>query len=342
VEKRFQVFVSSTQQGCTPEKKEVIEALLELDCLPCSNDYFTSPEGPQSALIQKMIDDADFFILIIGNDESPADGPWINKVMAEYEYAVSRDKPVTAFIYHNDTSQRASGIETNATDTKQFKKFKKELIDTMAILWSKVPELGALVSRLISQGRKYFPQAGWVRANMVHELVGRSKLSSNKYIRTRERDGELVSTLTEAPMEDLAEGDEQVEVYVETSGGPYNKPVVKSESFTVSWKTIAYHLLPKVMDPIRESTFRTNLNTIFRDIYLQINRGKSLPGNFKVLISNETFDAVKIQFHLLGFIRLYSTEIEKEEGVTTTKMVSLTERGRQKLIGLRAVRKTGI
>jgi hypothetical protein len=258
--------------------------------------------------------------------------------MAEYEYAVSRDKPTAEFIYH-DASLHASETGSKSHGMKQFKNFKQELIDTEAILWSKVSELGALVSRQISQGKKYYPQAGWVRANMVQELVHRSKIPSNKMLPALEMGGEQVSVLTEAPIEDLAEGDEKVEVHIETLGGPYDKIVVKSDSLTVSWKVIAFHVLPKLMEPIRESTLRTYLNTIFRDLYLQANKGKVMPENFKVLTSNETCDTIKIQFQLLGFIRLYSTEIPKEESVTTAKMVVLTEKGLQKLIGLRAAKK---
>ena len=38
--KRYQVFVSSTFKDLAEERMEVIKALLELDCIPCGMEYF--------------------------------------------------------------------------------------------------------------------------------------------------------------------------------------------------------------------------------------------------------------------------------------------------------------
>ncbi len=50
-EKRFQVFVSSTFQDLVEERREVIQALLELDCIPAGMELFPATNEDQWALI---------------------------------------------------------------------------------------------------------------------------------------------------------------------------------------------------------------------------------------------------------------------------------------------------
>lgn len=44
LEKRYQVFVSSTYKDLINERVEVIQALLELDCIPVGMEYFPAAD----------------------------------------------------------------------------------------------------------------------------------------------------------------------------------------------------------------------------------------------------------------------------------------------------------
>jgi hypothetical protein len=46
-EKRYQVFVSSTFQDLQEERQEVIQALLELDCIPSGMELFPAANEDQ-------------------------------------------------------------------------------------------------------------------------------------------------------------------------------------------------------------------------------------------------------------------------------------------------------
>lgn len=56
LEKRFQVFVSSTFADLQKERQEVIQALLELDCLPSGMELFPAADEDQWTLIKRVID----------------------------------------------------------------------------------------------------------------------------------------------------------------------------------------------------------------------------------------------------------------------------------------------
>src|ERR1700730_2626217 len=64
--KRYQVFVSSTYDDLREERSEVMRALLELDCIPSGMELFPAADEDQWTLIKEVIDDCDYYVVIIG------------------------------------------------------------------------------------------------------------------------------------------------------------------------------------------------------------------------------------------------------------------------------------
>ena len=57
MDKRYQVFVSSTYADLKEERSKVIQALMEMDCIPAGMELFPAADEEQWAFIQKVIDD---------------------------------------------------------------------------------------------------------------------------------------------------------------------------------------------------------------------------------------------------------------------------------------------
>ena len=66
MEKRYQVFVSSTYEDLREERQEVMHALLELDCIPSGMELFPAANEDQWTLIKKVIDECDYYLIISG------------------------------------------------------------------------------------------------------------------------------------------------------------------------------------------------------------------------------------------------------------------------------------
>ena len=66
MEKKYQVFVSSTYRDLATERQDVIQALLGLDCIPVGMELFPAADDDQWTLIKRLIDDCDYYILIVG------------------------------------------------------------------------------------------------------------------------------------------------------------------------------------------------------------------------------------------------------------------------------------
>jgi hypothetical protein len=63
---RYQVFVSSTYADLKDERRAVIQTLMGMDCIPAGMEIFPASDEEQFSFIRKIIDDCDYYLLIIG------------------------------------------------------------------------------------------------------------------------------------------------------------------------------------------------------------------------------------------------------------------------------------
>ncbi len=90
MDKRFQVFVSSTYADLKEERQHVIQALMEMDCIPAGMELFPAADEEQWKFIKKVIDDCDYYLLIIGGRYGSTTDDGISYTEREFDYAVER------------------------------------------------------------------------------------------------------------------------------------------------------------------------------------------------------------------------------------------------------------
>jgi len=66
MDKKYQVFVSSTFGDLRKERQAAIQALLRLGFIPAGMEFFTAVDEEQMVFIKKIIDDCDYYLLLIG------------------------------------------------------------------------------------------------------------------------------------------------------------------------------------------------------------------------------------------------------------------------------------
>src|SRR2546425_7807269 len=111
MEKKYQVFVSSTYQDLIDERQHVIHALLELDCIPSGMELFPAADEDQWTLIKSVIDDCDYYIVIVGGRYGTIGAQGISYTQMEYQYAIEKGKPVVAFLHKDPTSLASKLVE---------------------------------------------------------------------------------------------------------------------------------------------------------------------------------------------------------------------------------------
>ena len=167
MEKKYQIFISSTFKDLKTARLKVRDAILSMYHFPVGMEMFGALDEDQWEVIKRDIDASDYYVLIIGKmfgSEVPGEG--ISYTQKEYRYAVEQGIPVLAFLMKDDADVPKTYQETDKDRIDKLKAFRKE-VETGRVVsfWSNPDELaGQVISSLMRQiYRKQRP--GWIRAS---------------------------------------------------------------------------------------------------------------------------------------------------------------------------------
>ena len=197
-DKRYQVFVSSTYQDLQDERQEVMQALLELDCIPAGMELFPAANQDQWTLIKKVIDDCDYYIVISAGRYGSRGPDGIGYTEMEYRYALDIGKPVIGFLYRDLGALAAARSEATEDGKTSLLAFRDLIQKKVVRFWNSPIDLGSQVSRSLVKLIKNEPAIGWVRADRLpSEDATREILALRKRIEGLE--GELQRVRITAP-----------------------------------------------------------------------------------------------------------------------------------------------
>lgn len=167
MERKYQVFVSSTYQDLVEERKEVIQALLELDCIPVGMELFPAADDSQWEFIRKTIDESDYYIAIIGGRYGSLSEHGKSYTEQEYLYATETGKPVLAFLHGNPEQLPVSKVERDSDPSNKLESFRNLTKQRLVQFYTSPADLGTKVSRSLVSLIKRHPQSGWVRSENI-------------------------------------------------------------------------------------------------------------------------------------------------------------------------------
>jgi hypothetical protein len=327
---RHQVFVSSTFTDLKEERAEVIQALWELDCIPTGMEAFVASNESQWAVIKRVIDECDYYVLILGGRYGSVAPEGLSYTEKEYRYAKSIGLPVLAFV-HADPQKIAVGkSESEAGQRAKLEAFRAGVMAEHPIrAWSSAAELGGLVSRSLVRETKVTPRPGWIRNDGTSPIALLEQINK---LTQENADLRAAATIEDEPDEDLASGSDPV-----TLGGTWSVYVADEGMTTETW------------------TVKTNYDDIFRDLGPALineateRRCHELINGFGTLATSPTgqrgmspemytedVNEVMIQFRALGLIQ----PGVKKRGVNDRGSYwAITARGDAHLVRLLAKRK---
>ena len=352
MEKRYQVFISSTFEDLQPERQEVIQALLELDYIPSGMELFPAADEDQWSLIKSVIDDCDYYLLIVGGRYGSTNSDGISYTEMEYRYALDTGKPIIAFLHKNPEELPAKKYEKSAKGKKALAEFRSLVKEKMCQFWDSPSDLGSKVSRSAIKLIKQHPAVGWVRADQLL-----SSEASEEILNLRKENdalnAELEALRTSAPVgtEDLAQGDSEIEVSIAFRGiRPLStvtfdidapSTVWHRNAWKTTWNHLFYIVSPRMIDEAPEKQLRDAIGESFWESNEdQIRKAYFKSGKFyyKSLtdfsIITEDFQTVKVQLKALGLI----TKSARNRSVKDTDTYwTLTPYGETIMCRLRAV-----
>lgn len=187
MDKRYQVFVSSTYVDLTEERNEIMQALLELECMPAGMELFPAANDTQWEWIKKVIDESDYYIVVIGGRYGSISAKTgLSYTEMEYRYALDTNKPIIGFVHQDPDTLTANKTEQTDINKQKLKDFRELVQSKLCKFYTSPEDLGSKVSRSIIQLRKQYPAVGWVRANTLENFT-----SSNEYILLMKENEEL-------------------------------------------------------------------------------------------------------------------------------------------------------
>lgn len=167
-EKRYQVFVSSTFKDLQEERWEAVKALMMLDCIVAGMESFTAVDEEQFEYIKEIIDDCDYYLLILGGRYGSLAPDGIGYTEKEYEYARSKGIKVIALIHEKPEDLPAEKRETEAAQMARFSAFRERVrAGRLVSFWKEMTDIQKDVAFGMATAMKKFPAIGWVRANTV-------------------------------------------------------------------------------------------------------------------------------------------------------------------------------
>ena len=168
MDKRFQVFVSSTYADLKEERQKVIQTVMELDCIPAGMELFPAADEEQWKFIQRIIDDCDYYILIIGGRYGSVAEEGVSYTEKEYDYAMSIGIKVLAFVHDKPETIPLGKSDTDLQARTRLENFRNKVTKNRLVkMWNKASELPGLVALSLSKTMKIYPAVGWVRASNV-------------------------------------------------------------------------------------------------------------------------------------------------------------------------------
>tara|TARA_Y100001934_G_scaffold156197_1_gene187046 strand:+ start:1073 stop:2080 length:1008 start_codon:yes stop_codon:yes gene_type:complete len=324
------------------ERQEVMHALLELDCIPSGMELFPAADEDQWSLIKGVIDECDYYILILGGRYGSISPDGVGYTEMEYQYALEKGKPIIAFLHKDPDSLAKKKTEQTEEGNKRFKAFRSLAQKKMCKFWGTPQELGSVVSRSLIMLQKKTPGIGWVRGDLVPtQEASLEILELRKEIERLNRLLNEVRTKAPPGTEKLSQGEEEFVIDYKCSSSKDYEQYSWTPTLQTTWDEIFYHVSPIMINEASDLQLRESLNK-FISKYGGQNLKTSKEGkghrfrNFT--IDEEDFQTIKVQLRALGLI----SKNEKNRSIKDTGTYwTLTPYGDSVMNRLRAIEKEG-
>ena len=164
MKKKYQVFISSTYEDLKEERAAVTQCLLDNNCIPVGMEQFPASNMSQMEYIEKMLDDCDYYILIIGGRYGSLDDDGVGYTEKEYNYAQQKGIPVMAFV--NLHPEKLPNEKCEHANIEKFKAFRDRVRNAKKLVkgYSDIGDLKANVVTAVNVAIREYPGIGWVRA----------------------------------------------------------------------------------------------------------------------------------------------------------------------------------
>lgn len=330
MDKRYQVFVSSTYADLKEERKRVIQTLIEMDCLPSGMELFPAADEEQWEFIKRVIDDCDYYLLIIGGRYGSVTSEGISYTEKEYDYACERGIKikVIALLHERPDEISVAKSEIDPNLRNQLELFREKVSKHRLVkFWQSPSELPGLVALSLSKTIKTYPAVGWVRAdktastellNEINELRKRNEDMSRDLAQVAQEKTPLVPHI--APLNGTFKSHVKFK-QTHTNNSEYGWVTI------ATWEDIFSSIAPYLLEHPNDGYVKHVMGE-----YLFSRNAKV--GTFSSLDAQD-FQTIKVQLLALGLVNVdYSQTVQGGMDL----FWSLTRTGRESMLSIRSIK----
>ena len=171
MEKKYQIFISSTYEDLKEERKKVQDTILSMYHFPIGMEMFSAADEEQWEIIRETIDSSDYYVLIIGHrygsiiEEGEYAG--ISYTQKEFRYALEQKIPILVFLIDENVAITPDKMEQDADKKEKLKQFIKETQNGRTVQWwTSKEDLANKVSIALMKEMDKGERLGWVRERL--------------------------------------------------------------------------------------------------------------------------------------------------------------------------------
>lgn len=353
---RYQIFVSSTFQDLEDERQAILNAILKLNQFPAGMEIFPATNDTAWELIKKVIEDSDYYVLVIGGRYGSMDESGISYTEKEYDFAVSQNIPVLAFLHSDPSSISVGKSETDSKIRKKLQAFKTKVRIHHCNFWKTTEELKEMVITSLSQSIVMNPQKGWVKAGGIDntELLSRLADLQQRYDNLVEENNKIKDSALFFNPEQFLQGNDLLGIKFSF----YENDIKKIE---VSLNQILFNVGEKIIIQCEIDDIKIYLEKFifkyFKDSSEYIEITQIEPDKYEsflgVSIDSESLLEIEIQLQVLELINVSSIikqysggtdfgirDIRGKNQTYIEKTWQLTDKGRKLYLSQKALRQS--
>ncbi len=223
-----------------------------MDCIPAGMQLFPAADEEQWDFIKKVIDDCDYYLLLIGGRYGSLSPEGISYTEMEYDYAVSKGMKVIALVHGEPNNLPQIKCEKDSKLQNKLEKFREKVCTGRLVkFWTNKDQVAGIVALSLTKTIKMHPAIGWVRASLVP-----SEDSSQEILKLRNEITILenkIQNLKSKPdgIENLSQGDDEIMLDILYKAHKANDDRYASKNsyqvpVTLTWNQIFSFLSPSL------------------------------------------------------------------------------------------------
>ena len=163
--KKYQVFISSTYEDLKEERDQAIKAVLEMGHIPVGMEMFSAGDEEQWQIIARQIEATDYYVVIVGHRYGSETDEGISYTEKEYDYAKECGVPTLGFVIDNKAPWPHDKTDDDSAKKSKLDIFKAKVKSKPVHFWSNKEDLHGKVSISLIKTMNANPRIGWTRSD---------------------------------------------------------------------------------------------------------------------------------------------------------------------------------